>query len=346
MNSNQSRPIRPEKLKTALGQLFGLPIIRADYQAKPLHGGTLGDVRLVTGTAVTADGEKRPYRLVAKAQRQWERYGDAGSWRREYDLYASGFGGLFEGPLRWPACYHAEMTGDRWEIWMEYIEGVSGAALTNGMRERAAQELGRFQGMLYAERPDILKSLANLGHAGAMKDFYRHYRSWPRVYDSIRSANCGIPKRLREMIIDADERADDIWARVEALPVVFCHRDFWDANLFVTGHEVVLIDWDTAGWGYLGEDMVSLIADEAAADSMPERYQKCVPAYRRGFSERAGISPIANLYIWERVVLHFGYRLVEAYLNARAESSLRDAGGAQATVHTLQKIYEMSDIHV
>lgn len=32
------------------------------------------------------------------------------------------------------------------QIWMEYIDGISGLDLTGDMYERAAEELGRFQG--------------------------------------------------------------------------------------------------------------------------------------------------------------------------------------------------------
>ena len=39
------------------------------------------------------------------------------------------------------------------------------------------------------------------------------------------------------------------------------------------------MDWDTAGWGYLGEDMASLIADEADIEHMVEYYRRCIPAY-------------------------------------------------------------------
>jgi hypothetical protein len=33
--------------------MLGVSIVHADYKTKQLHGGTLGDVRLVTGTAET-----------------------------------------------------------------------------------------------------------------------------------------------------------------------------------------------------------------------------------------------------------------------------------------------------
>ena len=168
-----------------------------------------------------------------------------------------------------------------------------------------------------------------------MKRFYQHYRSWKKVYDYIRSGNCVIPKHLCKMIIGTDENADETWSRVEKLPVVFCHRDFWVTNIFFTDGNIVLIDWDTSGWGYLGEDIISLIADEADVDHMVEYYHKCVPAYRKGFSEYVDTTPIADFYIRERIILHFGYRLVEWYLNAESDEE------KTLQINTLQKIYEM-----
>ena len=324
-----------EKLKEVLSNMLGTLIIHADYQTQQLHGGTLGDVQLVKGTAETAEGGKLPYKVVLKTQEKWERYGDPDSWRREYDLYVSNLDQLFTDSLRWPECYHAEINGDKWQIWMEYIEGISGLELTSEMYVQAAEELGRFQGRLYAEQPDILQKLTKLSDADAMKNFYLHYRSWKVVYDYVRSDDSEIPKHLCDMIIGADEKSDEIWDCVEKLPIVFCHRDFWVTNIFCSDHKIILIDWDTTGWGHMGEDIISLIADEADVPNMVEYYQKCVPAYCKGFSEHVDISHISNLYIRERIILHFGYRLVEWYLDADSKEK------KELHVSTLQKIYEM-----
>jgi len=75
-------------------------------------------------------------------------------------------------------------------------------------------------------------------------------------------------KYLCKMLIDVDEHSDEIWERIERLPVVLCHRGFWVANIFYTDHKILLMDWDTTGWGYMGEDIASLIADEADVDNM------------------------------------------------------------------------------
>ncbi|MFE6078497.1 phosphotransferase family protein [Paenibacillus sp. NPDC057886] len=326
-----------ETLIHALSRRFKKDIISADCQTMPLQGGTVGNVYLVTGIAEAADGEKLSYRIVLKIQKKWERYGDPGSWRREYDLYASDFGATFTDVFRWPTCYLAEINAEEneFQLWLEYIDGVTGLDLTGDMYEQAALELGRFQGKLYVDQPAVLQSLTNLSHVDLMKNTYLHYRSWPVVYDYIRSEDCEFPQHVQQMLIDIDEHADEILTRIEKLPIVLCHRDFWVTNLIYADGKIALIDWDTAGWGHLGEDLASLIADEADIDHMVEYYQRCVPAYYKGFSEYADVSPIANHCVYELILLVFGYRLVEGYLHTENDNE------KTKLVHTLQKVYEM-----
>jgi len=332
--------IKDETLTRALSKMLGVKITGADHQTGQLHGGTLGDVRLITGVAQTADYKELPYSVVLKTQKKWDRYGDPHSWRREYDLYVSELGATFSDSFRWPECYLAGINeeGNEIQMWLEYIDGVSGKALTIEMLEQAALELGRWQGRLYAERPIFLRKLTNLGRTEDLKNYYLHYRSWNVVYDYIRSEDCEISKHLREMLIEVDDNADEIWRRIEKLPVVLCHRDFWIANILYSDGRIILIDWDTTGWGYLGEDIKSLVADEADVDHMVECYRKCVPAYYRGFSEYADVSHITDHCVREMILVNLGYRLVEWYINAASpdEKTLQ--------INVLQKIHEMGDM--
>lgn len=336
--------IKTETLTQVLSKMLGTKIIAADFQARPLHGGTLGVVQLVTGNAKTTDGGELPFKIVSKTQKKWERYSDPDSWRREYDFYISNFGALFSESFRWPECYHVEMNEEQNEtqLWTEYIDGISGLDLTGDMYERAARELGRFQGKLFAEQPAFLQNLTNLSKVDYMKNFYLHYRSWKRVYDYIRSNDSEIPKHIGKMLIDIDENADQLFNRIEKLPIVLCHRDFWVANIFYSDSKTVLIDWDTAGWGYLGEDMASLIADEADIEHMVDYYHRCIPAYYKGFSEYADISHLTDNCIYEMILLMFGYRLIERYMNAGSGNKRQVTDdGRTLHIHTLQKIYEM-----
>ncbi|WP_420535510.1 hypothetical protein [Alkalihalobacillus pseudalcaliphilus] len=63
--------IKQESINYALSQQFKKDINYADFQTTEIHGGTVGNVYLVTGSDGTADGEKMPYRIVLKIQKKW-----------------------------------------------------------------------------------------------------------------------------------------------------------------------------------------------------------------------------------------------------------------------------------
>jgi hypothetical protein len=329
-----------ETLTCVLSKTSGQTVTHADYQIEQVQGGSVGDVRLITGTAETGGGDKLPYEFILKVQKKWDCPVDPDSWRREYDLYKSDFGKLFSDTLRWPECFHAEMNEEEnaTQIWMEYIDGVSGHDLTVEMFERAAYEIGRFQGRLYAEQPPVLQNISNLSKSDIKKGYYFLDRSKKRFYDFIRSDHCGIPEHLCKMIIDMDENADEHWNRVEQLPIVLSHRDFWMENILFSDGKVVLIDWDTTGWGDLGEDIITLIADTDDVENIMQYYKKCFPAYLKGFMEYADISHVPNLFKYERMVIAYGYRIIAEYMYAETPER------KELKLMKLQKIYEMKDM--
>ncbi len=329
-----------ETLIKVLRKALGQEIIEVSFETEQLKGGTVGEVMLVYGIARSLEGRELPFKVVYKRQKKWERYGDPNSWRREYDLYVENLDTVFSDSFRWPKCYYAELSEDETHLWMEYIEGVSGLNLTGAMLENIAEELGRFQGRLYAQQPDVLNKLSNLSRKEYSKNNYLRYKSWNEVYDYIRAEECEIPKYLCDMLIDVDERSDEIWETIEQLPVVLCHRDFWVANIFYSDQKIRVIDWDTAGWGYMGEDIASLIADEADVAHMVEYYGRCIRAYYKGFSEYVDISHISSLCVKELILFMYGYRLVEWYKFAKTaeEKALQIA--------TLHQIYEMEDVNL
>ena len=63
----------------------------------------------------------------------------------------------------------------------------------------------------------------------------------------------------------------------------------------------------------MGEDIASLIVDETDTEYLVEYYRKLVPAYYKGASEYIDISLIDNDYIWEMILIKFGYRIVHYY---------------------------------
>ena len=329
--------INTKTLKDVVRKMLATEITAINYETTQLHGGTVGNVQLITGVAKTNAGDL-PYQVAYKTSKKWERYGDLDSWRREYDLYSSALATQFTDSLRWPTCYHVELAEDEIQLYLEYIDGVTGLDLTPAMYEQAAYELGKFQGKLLAEQRASLQAMTNLSKVDYAKNFYYHYRSWPVVHDYIRSDNCEVPQHLCQMLIDFDDQSTAIFAQIEKLPVVLCHRDFWITNIFNAGGKTILIDWDTTGWGYLGEDLASLLADEADVPNMLENYRRCIPAYYKGFSEYQNVDKITDDCVYEFILALFGYRLIEWYLGAEtpAEKELH--------IETLEQVYQMKDL--
>jgi len=303
------------------------------YQTAKLNQGAVGHVELVIGSY-----ENKPFKAVVKTQKKWERPGDPNSWHREYDLYVSDLDKVFSDSFRWAKCYHAEKSDDKIKLWLEYIEGVSGTDLTVEMFEKIARELGRFHGKLYVEKPTI--EVENLRSADSMRNFYRHNCSKKELYNYIRQDDCKIPLHLRKMIIDMDEKADKIWTEIEKLPIVLGHGDFFLYNIFYTNDGIVVIDWDSAGWSYLGEDIVNLIVDSVDINNMVEHYHKCVPAFLKGFSEYSGTTQLENIYIYERIVMHYSYMLINKF-NWR--NVVKSPEEMKSDIDVLSKIYEMEN---
>ncbi|MCL2499114.1 MAG: aminoglycoside phosphotransferase family protein [Defluviitaleaceae bacterium] len=367
--------VKEETLYKVLGKKTGAEVIRASFNESELQGGTLGDVRLVKGEVEIAAGDLLPYKVVWKTQKKWERPGDPLSWRREYDLYNSGFGENCFETFRPPTCYHAEMNEaeDEIQLWMEYAEGASGKDLTMDMMEKAAYEIGRFQGKLFTQ-PDASVKPANFGDVGYLR---RDYEQWHTLshnleahlseyseltdeqkqqlrdgtvklqegeayeYTYLRTDFCKIPQHLKQMFYDIDDNMDAFFEGIGRLPVVLCHRDYWIENIFHDEGNIRLIDWDTSGWGYLGEDLASLIADDYGFDEFEELCERLIPAYYKGAAEYMDVSAIANgtekNYIKEMILLKFGYRQVQDFIFAD-EDEEEDRVEA---VKALQKIYEM-----
>ena len=65
--------ISNQTLIDVLSKMLGDNIISAGYQAERLHGGTLGDVELVTGVATSINGKELPYKVISKKQKKWDK---------------------------------------------------------------------------------------------------------------------------------------------------------------------------------------------------------------------------------------------------------------------------------
>jgi hypothetical protein len=332
-----SLKINTENLYLALRKMFNATITKATYETSKLHGGTIGDVYLISGKATTDKNKVYQYKIVNKIQKKFKRKFDDMSWRREFDLYNSNFSKSFSDDFRWPECYYSQINENYIELWIEYIEGIKGLDLTIEMSKKAAYFIGRFQGKLYKEK-HYLNELTNLSNIDFMKNVYLYYRSWSELYDYIRAENCEIPKHLCKMMIDIDENEKNIWQNINKLPIVLCHRDYWNMNIFYTNNKFRIIDWDTTGFGYLGEDIASLIIDETDINIIVSCYKECIPEYYRGFSEYTDTITIKDNCIYELILIMFGYKLIEGFKFSESDKE------KNLLLNILQKIYEIGQL--
>jgi len=332
----QTVAAQSDPLLRAAGALLGVPVLRADYQSTPLHGGTLGDVRLISGEAEAADGSRLPFRIVQKTQKRWERPGDPASWRREYDLFSPALSAAFAPSFRAPRIVHAEIGEQENRLWMEYVEGRSGTQLTPDDLERAALELGRFQGRCH-QQSEALRRLGCLGDADYMRRDYAQWTPDTVEYRWLRSGDCTLPNDLQTLLIDTQEQSDAVFRRLGRLPQVLCHRDYWTENIFAASGGIVAIDWDCAGWGCVGEDIASLISDETQPSQIGPYYRLLVPAYVQGLRELISLPPMDDIPIREMILLKFGYRLLQQVMFARSPEPKEQAIAALQQIGQLPR---------
>jgi thiamine kinase-like enzyme len=168
--------------------------------------------------------------------------------------------------------------------------------------------------------------------------YAREYDKWRAegdIFEFLRSDACPIPEHLRQMFFDLADQEEEIFGSIRNLPVVLCHKDFWVQNILCADGAIRIIDWDCAGWGYLGEDIASLVIDETPPQRIEAYYRALVPAYYRGLAEHMDVSGIQNRCIREMILIKFGYRLVRGYRHVKT------AEAKQRHIAALQKIYEM-----
>ena len=344
MTKEKKSIINQQELLEALSNMLGETIFKATSQVETMHGGTVARVFFISGTADGAKGSSHCYKMVLKLQQIWKRPNDQHSWRREYDFYTSNIDLLLTNALHIPKCYLATMNENETRLWIEYIEGYSGEELTIEMLEQVAYELGRFQGLLILKKEQLVlpenitdvtfleKELTQWYPQTYKYEFLcskecrlpEHVKEmlkrnpWNNessiIYNYLRSDACDIPFMLKEMILEIDEHKNDIFEHFNKLPIVLNHRDFWIENVILNSSSISVIDWDCVGWGYLGEDIASLIGDDTLTENLSKYFHRLIPAYNRGLSQYVDNLSIQKDDILKMIFIKYGYRLIQNYM--------------------------------
>ena len=154
-------------------------------------------------------------------------------WRREACVYESKLLERLPGGVRGPRLRGLfERSDGSVALWFEALREPVRSIDAYG---RAARSLGRMQG-------------AAAGAVPAERWLSRH---WLRAYLDLRLELTGPRSVEREATLRA----------LEAGPQTFCHLDFYPANLFCDGDDLIVVDWAYCGIGALGEDPGNFVPD-------------------------------------------------------------------------------------
>lgn len=307
--------------------MFETAVTDTVFTTESLQGGTVGEVCRISGDAVIENGSSRPYTLVLKEQKKWERSGDLDSWRREYDIYKKidDLNSVLPDNIHMPVCYYAEEfikeETSVWQIYMEDADGISGNKLSLDMIEYVMTELGRFQAYVCKNNPEALQNI------DCFTNYDNYFKSetitfiYKEVADNIEPIDYEmIPEYLCDILTNRIlNNIDNTISDIKRLPVTLCHRDIWNENIFLSNDNIItLIDWDCAGWGFMGEDVIQMISELFTDNIFDiedfENYSKrLLSAYMRGASDYINIDFLTDKIFREVFMLHCGHRIFWRY---------------------------------
>ena len=240
-----------------------------DWRVEPIYGGAATNTALyrIAGSA-QRQGTLRPWSLVLKVFRPRPGADDPhrwNYWKREPLVYQAGLVVGLPGGLVAPRCFGVteQPDGQVW-LWLEDVPDLARQQWSLADFGRAARQLGRFNGAYLA------------GHAlpGYPWLSRGRLRAWVALCTE---AVAALPRNLlhplvRDRFSDAAiGRLQQLWAdretfldALDRLPHSFGHLDAFPRNLAVrhtaSGDHLVAIDWASAGFGAVGEELAPLVA--------------------------------------------------------------------------------------
>lgn len=311
------------ELMAMLSRLLETPVTDVLYKTETLKGGTVGDVRRITGRAYS-NNIALPFDIVKKTQHKWERYGDPLCWRREYEIYKNGLTEKMPCGIKLPRLVHLNEEVNQTIIWMEYVNGDTGNIKLNAPElTLAAERLGRFQAEFHLKGNKDLLYLRDFPAVRTSFELWFGRMAKP-LSESIES----FPEKIRQSLLTYAENADKILNALNALPVTLCQGDVHHDNLILKKEKgdttVYLIDWDSAGYGIMGEDAVDVLMEafvysDRDVSLLPDFKKRIINGYING-----AISGGVNLYLDDSTVrnifaLAWGFRIADLFLYYKEE---------------------------
>jgi hypothetical protein len=264
-----------------LAQVFGRPV--EAHTAEPidahlrLHSVTGGVYRV---RAVDRSAVLKVVRHSASATPDglWGADADAGArnyWKREWLAFDRGLLAGLPGRLRAPRTLLTSEHGeDECWIWMEDLTGRTGSALDDDDLRAVAHALGTTQGAYVAGAAPLPDD------PWLSRDWLRGWvevcgRSFVPALIEPEGAGWDDPRLaplldLRPRAVALWERRDELLRIAQSAPPTLTHWDFWPANVFVDGADVIAIDWSQVGIGGLTHDLDQLTLDPVWMQVRPD----------------------------------------------------------------------------
>lgn len=212
-------------------------------------------------------------------------------WKREWLAFDSGLLANLPGELRAPrVALTTEHGSDECWVWMEDVQGRTGAALQLDDYATVAHAVGTTQGS-YASGATPLPD-----HPWLSRDWLRGWvRTCTRFVETVRDDSCWRDARLkaleplRRRIVSLWERREELFTVVAEAPLTLTHWDFWPTNVYV-GEQVVAIDWSQIGLSGVTNDLDQMTLDPIWMHVRPDESIQTLedlvlPAYAAGLRE-------------------------------------------------------------
>lgn len=311
--------INKKSLISALSNMLGQNVSDAVFDTDILTGGTLGDVYKIYGTA-TRETESIPFDIVLKIQRKWERHGDPECWRREFEIYRNGLYDAVPDSIKIPKCYFLEEEADTdadadiTYMWIEHIDGMTGNEKLHAPELSLSIEKLGFLQAWYNRNGNM-----NLPYIRSYPAVKSSFDLWyGKMRDTLIQPVSGFPDELRETLNHYASKADELFESLTSLPPTLCHGDVHHDNLFIrkseSGTDVYLIDWDSAGFGYMGEDAVDVLMEafvysDRDVSLLPCFKKNIIESYIRGAKSGGVDLTLSEAQIRSIFVLAWGFRI-------------------------------------
>lgn len=236
----------------------------ANWRVEEIHGGwggAIGGTALYRVAGDTETGDAWSLVLKILYARAGESETSSYYWKREYELYRSGFlDRLPATGLRAPSFFgFAEFPHACW-IWMEDVPGTPDRSWSLADYRTVARKLGRFNGLYLTGEP--------IPDAPWLSDNW-HCRITPPLADTFARLDeylqhplvqRGLPLAEKEAILSIWRERERYCEALAGLPQTFCHLDAFHRNFFHSEEETVLIDWALAGRAAIGEELTTMVA--------------------------------------------------------------------------------------